>query len=167
MNFNNSQTSLSYPMASGLDGQTSHLRNIIELAWTAGFVDGEGCIHISKQQLKQRRNPTYRLTLTVGQNHRGSLERVARALNAPARIYTVKRSLQMNRDSFVLSVNDQDAHRALGELLPYLGRKAPEAKIAIEAYDLGQLSVHPGPKGHAPAIWKIRESYRLKLQRMK
>jgi len=143
------------------------LQQVIELAWCAGFVDGEGCIHISKHQMKGRRNPTYRLTLSVSQNHRGSLERVARALNVPARIYPVKRSLQMNRDSFVLSVNDQDAHRALGDLLPYLGRKAPEAEVAIDGYQVGQLSVHPGPKGHKPAIWKIRESYRLKLQRMK
>jgi len=155
-------------LASADNNATSpDLQKLVELAWTAGFVDGEGCIHISKHKLASRRNASYRLVLTVAQNHRGSLERVTKALAVPERIYTVKRSLGMNRDGYVLNVNDQDAHRALRTLLPFLGRKAPEAQVAITAYEDGQLNVHPGPKGHAPEIWKIREAARCKLQRMK
>jgi len=143
------------------------LQEIVELAWSAGFIDGEGCIYLSKYKNASRANPTYRLVLTVAQNHLGSLKRVARALAVPERIYTIKRSLSMNRDAFVLNITDQDADRALRTLLPYLGRKAPEAQVAVTAYEDGKLNVHPGPNGHPTSIWKIREAAHSKLQRMK
>lgn len=140
---------------------------LIELAWCAGFVDGEGCIHISKTKIQGRKNPTYRLVLSIVQNHIGSLKRVARALGQPDRFYTVKRSVGMNRDAFALNICDQNAHRSLKLLLPYLARKAPEAQVAIEAYEAGQMNIHPGAKGHELAIWEDREWYYKKLRRMK
>jgi len=143
------------------------LQQTVELAWTAGFIDGEGCIYLSRYKNARRAHPTYRLVVTVAQNHLGSLKRVAQALAVPERIYTIKRSLRMNRDGYVLNISDQDADRSLRTLLPYLGRKGPEAQVAIEAYQNGQLSVHPGPNGHSPGIWKIREAAYSKLQRMK
>ena len=149
------------------DRITPEQRQTIELAWTAGFIDGEGCIHFSKYKYANRQHPTYRLVLTVAQNHRESLVRVAWALGVPERIYTVKRSLSMNRDSYVLHITDQDADRSLLMLLPFLGRKRPEAQVAIAAYQDGQLNIHPGCKGHSPEIWKIREAAYTKLQRMK
>jgi hypothetical protein len=42
-----------------------------------------------------------------------------------------------------------------------------EAEVAIAAYIEGQMNVHPGPKGHAPEIWTIRERHYRKLQRLK
>lgn len=139
----------------------------LEHAYAAGVVDGEGCIYYSKTTLRGRRNPTYRLGLSIGQNHRGLLVRVARALDVPPRIYPVKRTLGMNRDAEVLQIGDQHALKALQTLLPYLTRKKPEAAVAIAGYELGQLRVHPGPQGHAPEIWAIRERCYKKLQKMK
>lgn len=139
----------------------------IEHAYAAGVVDGEGCIYYSKTTLRGRRNPTYRLGLSIGQNHHGLLVRLARALDVPPRIYPVKRTLGMNRDAEVLQIGDQHALKALQTMLPYLTRKKPEAAVAIAGYELGQLRVHPGPQGHAPEIWAIRERCYKKLQRMK
>ena len=140
---------------------------LTDLIWTAGFLDGEGCIHLSKQHSKGRKNPTYRVHVSVNQNHRASLVRVAKALQIPDRIYLVKRRAKMNRDVYSLDICDQDAHGALISLLPYLHRKRPEAEVAIAAYVEGQMNVHPGPKGHAPEIWTIRERHYRKLQRLK
>ena len=95
---------------------------LTDLIWTAGFLDGEGCIHLSKQHSKGRKNPTYRVHVSVNQNHRASLVRVAKALQIPDRIYLVKRRAKMNRDVYSLDICDQDAHRALVSLLPYLHR---------------------------------------------
>jgi hypothetical protein len=52
-------------------------------------------------------------------------------------------------------------------LLPHLLRKRPEAEVAISAYVNGRLNIHPGPKGHSPAVWKTREDHYKKLRRMK
>ena len=139
----------------------------IEHAYAAGVVDGEGCIYYSTTTMRGRRNPTYRLGLSIGQNHHGLLVRVARALDVPPRIYPVKRTLGMNRDAEVLQIGDQHALKALQTILPYLTRKKPEAAVAIAGYELGQLRVHPGPQGHAPEIWAIRERCYKKLQKMK
>ena len=139
----------------------------IEHAYAAGVVDGEGCMYYSKTTMRGRRNPTYRLGLSIGQNHHGLLVRVARALDVPPRIYPVKRTLGMNRDAEVLQIGDQHALKALQTMLPYLTRKKPEAAVAIAGYELGQLRVHPGPQGHAPEVWAIRERCYKKLQKMK
>ncbi|MEI2678551.1 MAG: hypothetical protein V9G29_12240 [Burkholderiaceae bacterium] len=140
---------------------------LMEISYAAGIVDGEGCIHISKTQVPGRLHPTYRLVLSIGQNHHGLLVRVARALEVPLRIYSIKRTVSMNRDAEVLSICDQHAHQALRVLLPHLTRKAPEAEVAIDAYERGRFRAHPGARGHEPEVWAIRERSYRKLRRMK
>lgn len=140
---------------------------LIDLAWTAGFIDGEGCVHMSKTRNAGRKNFTYRLVMSVTQNHIGSLTRVARTLNLPHYMYEVRRSVRMNRDAYTLIICDQHAVSALRLLLPYLTRKAPEARVAIDAYGEGKMNIHPGPKGHAPEIWTAREKSYRKLRNMK
>jgi hypothetical protein len=147
-------------------GPLSYQR-FVDIVWAAGFADGEACIHISKTQIRGRAHPTYRLVVSITQNHLGSLRRFARALNLPERFYDVKRTGSMNRDAMTFVVGDRQAYKALHLLLPYLTRKAPEAKKAIEAYEVGRMAVHPGPKGHAPQVWKAREGYYRKLRSMK
>ncbi len=138
-----------------------------DIAYAAGVVDGEGCIHIAKTQLRGRQHPSYRLALSITQNHRGLLERVARTLRVPDRIYLVKRTTATNRDVYTLQISDQHAYGALQTMLPYLTRKGPEAQVGIEVYERGRMRVHPGPAGHPPDVWKIREKAYRKLQRMK
>lgn len=142
-------------------------KKLLEVSFSAGVVDGEGCILFSKTTYPGRKNPSYRLVLSISQNNHKLLVRVARALDVPPRIYPVKRTLGQNRDAEVLSIADQDAHRVLITLLPHLTRKAPEAALAIDAYERGHFRVHPGPKGHAPEVWVFREWCYKKLQKMK
>ena len=52
------------------------LAQAVALAWAAGFTDGEGCIHISKQLQPGRKSPTYRPRLDVSQNNREVLVRL-------------------------------------------------------------------------------------------
>ena len=142
-------------------------KKLLEVSYSAGVVDGEGCIVFSKTTYAGRKNPAYRLVLSISQNNHALLVRVARALDVPPRIYPIKRTPGMNRDAEVLSIADQDAHRVLMTLLPHLTRKAAEAALAIDAYERGHFRVHPGPRGHAPEVWVFREWCYKKLQRMK
>lgn len=146
------------------DARDTH---VLDLAWTAGFVDGEGCIHMSKTRIAGRKNFSYRLVMSITQNHLGSLTRVARTLDLPHYVYEVRRSVGMNRDAYTLIICDQHVVSALRLLLPYLTRKAPEARVAIEAYQVGKMNIHPGPKGHAPEVWTTREKSYRKLRAMK
>jgi hypothetical protein len=144
-----------------------HLLRQVELSYVAGFADGEAFVGFSKTTQPGRKNPSYRLLLSFTQNHLGSLQRVAKVLKVPPRIYEVKRLTQHNRQIYTLAVGDQDAYAALGLLLPHLDRKQPEAIVAREGYVACQLDVHPGCKGHSDSIWKLRERYYRKLRRMK
>lgn len=138
-----------------------------DLAYAAGVVDGEGCIHIAKTARPGRPNPSYRLALSISQNHIGLLERVARTLQVPRRIYALKRTVKSNRDCYALQICDQHAYASLQALLPYLLRKKAEAEVGIDVYERGRMRVHPGPHGHPPEIWDLRERAYRKLQRMK
>jgi hypothetical protein len=141
--------------------------SLTDVAYAAGVVDGEGCIHVAKTRQRGRPNPTYRLALSITQNHLGLLERVARTLQVPRRIYPLKRTTKTNRDVYSLQISDQHAYAALQTLLPHLLRKRPEAEVGIEVYERGRMRVHPGASGHPPEIWDIREKAYRKLQRMK
>lgn len=141
--------------------------SLLDLAYAAGVVDGEGCICIAKTHYPQRRHPTYRLMLSLSQNHLGLLERVAQVLEVPRRIYPIKRTVRMNRDAYQLHISDQHAYAALRALRPYLVRKGPEADVGIDVYDRGRMNVHPGGTGHPPEVWDVREWGYRKLQRMK
>ena len=144
-----------------------NLRRQVELSYVAGFADGEAFVGFSKTTQPGRKNPSYRLLLSFPQNHLGSLQRVAKVLKVPPRIYEVKRLTQHSLQIYTLAVGDQDAYAALGLLLPYLDRKQPEAIVAREGYVVCRLDVHPGCKGHSDSIWKLRERYYRKLRRMK
>lgn len=144
-----------------------HLLRQVELSYVAGFADGEAFIGFSKTVQPGRKNPTYRLLFSFTQNHLASLQRVARVLEVPPRIYEVKRLAQHNLQIYTLAVGDQDAYAALGLLLPHLDRKQPEAIVAREGYVACRLDVHPGCRGHSEGIWKLRERYYRKLRRMK
>ncbi len=60
------------------------LAQAVALAWAAGFTDGEGCIHISKQLQPGRKSPTYRPRLDVSQNNREVLVRLREIIGEDA-----------------------------------------------------------------------------------
>ena len=143
---------------------------VAQLAWAAGFCDGEGCILISKQHTKGRKSPTYRLRLDLVQNNRETLihfQKTAAACGADSHLFTVGRSTSHNRQIYSLVFDGRHAAQCLDALLPYLVRKRPEALVALSYMRTASPGVLPGPGGHPASIWKLRESYRLKLQAMK
>lgn len=142
----------------------------VELAWAAGLFDGEGCISISKQMQAGRKNPTYRLRLDVCQNNRETLQRFRGILagqGAIGHFYEVRRTTLTNRQVYILVYDGSNAAAALSALLPYLVRKRPEAEVALEYMQVAQVGCLPGPRGLPASVWKTREAYRRRLQRMK
>ena len=137
------------------------------LAWAAGFIDGEGCIAVSRVRLHGRKNETYRMTLNVTQNHLPALLRLQQVLGQPSHLYQVRRTVQHNKQVHSLNYDGIHALRAIARVAPYLVRKRMEARVALSYRRRGAMGVHPGPTGYPAHVWRWREHVRRKLQRLK
>src|SRR5690606_3581770 len=108
--------------------------------WAAGFIDGEGCIHISKQQLPGRRNATYRLGVSVAQNDLEVLLHLRDGLGIVGHIYKIKRSPQHRRQCHALYYSGPNAMKLISVLEPCLVRKRREAQAARAFCTFGRIS---------------------------
>jgi 6-pyruvoyl-tetrahydropterin synthase len=149
---------------------TTHQRlpGINGLCYAAGLFDGEGCIHIAKQSHPgSRHGHIYRLVVSVAQNHLRSLVDFQDFVGIAGRLYPVKRQGSANRDSYTLTYDGRTAEALLRVLLPFLGRKADEAVVALAFQTEGQIRRHFGPKGCPTDIWHKRVYYYRKLRSLK
>ena len=156
---------------------TKRRRPLPSAAWAAGFVDGEGCIHLAKQRFKRRRcprtrkwlrrRPTFRLRLSCTQNDYQVLAHLQSVLGPRGRIYACKRQNTSNRRTYTLNYDGDHALAAIKKVRPYLLRKDAEADVAIQYESSGWMGVHPGPKGYPEHVWAAREWAYRKLQKLK
>lgn len=145
--------------------------NISKIAWAAGFVDGEGCIHILKQKYKSRNGKeikhTHTVRLHIGQNNREVLEHFRDSLGVHGNIHKTKRTVSTNRQCYTLNYNASHAYELIKILMPHLVRKLPEAQAVMNFWEEGKLDMRTGRKPLPEHIWNIRERWYKKLQRMK
>jgi len=104
-----------------------------ELAYLAGFFDGEGCVSI------RRSGVSYSLMLEVTQLNPSPLFRYQQRFGG--RVY-LKRDKRGYRPLHAWNVVASRASRALVEMLPYLDGKVDEARAGIE---MQEHMLHPLP----------------------
>ena len=75
---------------------------IASLGWAAGFVDGEGCIHLARVQRTCGNRINYRLRLSVSQNCLVTLEHLRGLLGGTSYLTKVRRKLQHNKQIYTL-----------------------------------------------------------------
>lgn len=145
-------------------------RNLL-LAWAAGFIDGEGCIHIYKQKYKSRVSGkpgvTHSLRICVSQNNLEVLEKLAEALGVHTTLHKTKRSFESNRQCYTLHINGKHALEAIRRIKPYLVRKLPEAETALRFWVEGQKDLKTGRNPVPMEVMEIREWYYKKMGRLK
>lgn len=139
----------------------------MDLAWSAGFVDGEGCLSIARQKQSSNNNICYRLKFSVVQNNLEVLEEVQTILDESSAIYKLKRTDSANRQSYTLTYDGRHALNAIKKLRPYLRRKRYEADAVFKMYEETKIGQRPGPKGWPPEIYEAREKWTKKLSRLK
>jgi hypothetical protein len=100
------------------------------LGWAAGFLDGEGCIHIAKQRRKGTWSDTYRLGVHIAQNDIATLEHFREVVGIEAPIYATSRASNHKRQCFTLNYSGHAAIALLNKLVPFLCRKRVEAEAA-------------------------------------
>ena len=138
-----------------------------DLAWAAGFIDGEGCIHIAKQRYRGKRADTYRLGVHVTQNDRGVLESLCEAVGIRAPIYEVRRAHNHRKQCYTLNFSGKSALRLLTLLGSYFRRKHREAQAALDFWIEGRMGMAGTGKPLPAELAAVREHYFHLLKRLK
>lgn len=102
------------------------------LAWAAGFLDGEGCIQISKAppRLKSGNiSPRYMLILSAKNT---KLEPILRLKSLFGGRITPKQEKGNKKLIYLWEITGTQMHQALEQLLPYLSCKYEQAHLALE-----------------------------------
>lgn len=139
-----------------------------DLAWAAGFFDGEGCISIIRQRYTDpSRQPTYRLKLYVSQVNKRSLEEFEWAVGLKGRIVEQKAKGRSRRSCYHLTYEGLASVVILRRLQPFLRRKGEQCAIALDFQRDCEVHTHFGPKGCPQEIWELRRGYFNRMQTIK
>ena len=141
-----------------LGGTVTSYSDEPEVAWAAGYIDGEGCISVSRNG---KGNEQYLLRLTVSSTFLRSLSKLQRLFGGT--IYG-PRSRQSCRPSWVWSAGIRETQAALSQMLPYLTVKESQARVALAFPWFGARG---GGKKIAPALLEHRQAVAEELRRLK
>lgn len=141
-------------------------RTDLDLAWCAGFVDGEGCIRIARRAPGGNANPIYSLEVTITQNCLGTLEHFKNVLGIKSSIYVFGCTGAVRSTVFGLTYRCTRARELLEALHPFLVRKRLEAAVGIEFANRASFA-RQGRRRHSDAEIELREGYYLRLRALK
>ena len=97
-------------------------QRLIELAWSGGLIDGEGCISVHKNTIKLDVQSTSRITIETLFGLFGGTCAVE------------SRKTKSGRTVFRWSIYGQNARQCLQRLLPYMVEKKRQAQLAVSFY---------------------------------
>jgi hypothetical protein len=100
-----------------------------DLAWAAGFIDGDGYIGITRTDKRNRDVPEYYLKLRAGQKFRKPLNHLQALFGCGYVGYSTRPHSEWN-------VNHHESAKVLRLILPYLIVKKREAELALDFYEL-------------------------------
>jgi len=126
----------------------------IDLAYIAGFFDGEGCISLGrKKDGSYRRHYTYQLVVTVSNTKPEILEFLHRHFGGHFR--KIKNpSTKNGKTVYVWALLCRKALNFIKTIYPYLKLKKRQAELAIKFYTL----VNPyGCNKYDPEKWKQKD----------
>lgn len=105
--------------------------NEMDVAWAAGFIDGEGCIRIETSFAnKDRRRPIAMLRVSCGQSVNRPLEKLEELFGGTLTSHPA-RGLGYGT-SYMWSIAARKAADCLSKLVPYLVVKKRQAELALE-----------------------------------
>lgn len=100
-----------------------------DLAYIAGFIDGEGCIRIAKRKQRRSIYPRYILTIVVGNTNILPLRFCKRRFGGKIKL----KKMKGNRfQAYHWVISGKRASRVLERLLPYFIIKKKEALLGLK-----------------------------------
>lgn len=103
---------------------------VSDLAWAAGFIDGEGTISLYGRSDRLRE---YRVTVTAVNTNRIALDRLRAMFGGTVHLMHKDTPGRNWKPSFYWAISYGKAAEAIKLLLPFLLLKRPQAELALEA----------------------------------
>lgn len=105
-----------------------------KLAYLAGVIDSDGCIHIDRYRDQRKKDKSYQYTvrLQVGVTRKEIIDWLLEHFGGETRMY-VNKSRHVNRnDMLIWRKSATEAIELVKKVRPYLVLKTPRADVAIE-----------------------------------
>jgi len=136
-----------------------------QLAYFAGFFDGEGCVYILKRKPRSSRgeiNPAYQLCINITNTNPNTILLIKQYYGGYIGIQN--QNNENWRPCFRLVISSFGAERFLRDVYPYLILKKEEASIGLQfRSSFPKMQKHPTPKKELLR----REIAKTKLQELK
>lgn len=143
-----------------------------ERAYLAGFLDGDGCIHISRTENKKgSATPFHRLVVVLAQANGAFLHKWQEKtglgrVNLCARAGT-DTGRNHTKDFYQWQISSAEAETILRWILPYLDIKKGQAEVALRYRKTKLPQGGCGPRATPQGIIDLREHYRQELVALK
>ena len=137
-----------------------------DLAWAAGFIDGEGCISIGRHKATTEngaKNPQHTLELQVGNTNLDVLNLLCSMFGGA--ICELDR--RTGKRIWLWRCSTRQAEAAIRKLLPYLKVKRAEAELALDFATLKLATFNPGGLLLSDEVVAQREAYYYALRELK
>lgn len=133
-----------------------------DLAWAAGFFDGEGFITIQKRKSKVNDKVYEGHYLRIGINHVAiePLQFIQKTLGGTIRIQNPDKVVGNRHQRHSWQMSTSDAAEALKKLMPFLRNKNAVAGLALDF----QSTISSNKKQLTKDVYDLREKYKLEIQ---
>jgi intein/homing endonuclease len=130
------------------------------LAWLAGIIDGEGCIHFSPRSKKESRKLTVRVRIDVGSSSAIMIRKISEIWYAMGLTFCYSYQKTYRKDYMRIILQGlKGPQKMLRAIRPFLVTKQEEADIVLEYLDW-RLSVFPVKIGTNTAnLEEIRQKF--------
>jgi hypothetical protein len=133
-----------------------------DIAYIAGFVDGEGWVGVSRSKHNKYSRPSYSPLIRVTKTKRGILEWIQETLGCGfvCKGKRVKTENDRWKDSFMWTIGSRNIVRVTGLLMPYIQLKKRQLEIVTQIAKIN-LSLQKSPTGRRNPQPTERELARL------
>lgn len=136
---------------------------VAELAYTAGFFDGEGCVIILANKKQRMKSPSYDLRVCIDQVDPKPLRCIQKLFGGSLRF----RNRQTGRSQFTLTFDGGKAAVFLKHIQPYLIVKVGQVALALEFSSLKHKPGQVGRGGLPEDVLALYEAYKQEISRLK
>lgn len=126
-----------------------------ELAWAAGFIDGEGSIHIRKDN--GYKNPKYSLILTVTNTNQESIEKIKSLFDEYGTTPEIKMRDGNTKPVYRFMSSGNKALHILKQIQPYVIVKREQVKLGIDFQS--QETKNMGSKGQPKEYHDLQSNF--------
>jgi len=120
-----------------------------DLAWCAGFFDGEGCVHVGYKKRPANRGPWFHVRVSVNNTNRDALERLQDLFRGTI---CTRKPVENRKRVHGWYIDSKNAERFLAAIQPFVLVKARQVGLGLEMRYL--LSQHDPRRGVPTEVYE-------------